>query len=180
MIKKFLRNAWVIRIVGGILGALGLRLLDWLFIDNLLWDKTKSLFNTIVDFFNTDYVVKLYWLVLIPILTIAALILIFYIISLFNSNDNTIKKPHWYSYNRDVFDGVQYRWKYILFNDTYQIQDIETYCNNCSCLLVQETCPNCKRSYQRNSIYSGPKVKSYSEVEALILHRIENNLGVLD
>ncbi|MBG6130721.1 MULTISPECIES: hypothetical protein [unclassified Aquimarina] len=182
MAKKFLNNTWVVRIGGSIIAALGLRLIDLIFIDNLLWDKTKRLFSVLIDFFNTNYSVKLYWLVLIPILFVITILLIFYLISLFigNNNDSNQRKgyPDWVNYNQDVFNGIQYRWRYNFFGSSYQIKNLKSYCNKCSCLLIDNKCPNCKKryGYSLNTSSDGCLLRPLEEIEALIFHRIDNKM----
>lgn len=177
MAKKFLSNNWVITVGGGLLVILLLRLIDWLFINNLFWGKIKTIFNIVLEFFNTTYSVKLYWLILIPIIVLLTIILILYIFSLFSSNNNNnevAKNPDWINYTKDVFDGLQYRWKYNFYNKEYQINVIQVYCNSCNCPLVNGTCPNCNKMYDF-SMYNS-QLKSEDEIKALIVHRIENNL----
>lgn len=176
--RKLLKNNWVVTVIGGVLSVLVLRLIDSFFIDDFLWDGIKNGFNAVVGFFNTEYSVKLYLLILLPILVIAALIGMLYLISLSKPKANRqprFENPDWDVYRRDVFDGIQYRWGYSLNRGSTKIINIMAYCNKCSCSLVEHICPNCKTDY--NTYMPGtPNLKHPSEVEALIIHRIENNL----
>lgn len=178
MIGKFLKNNWVVTVIGGVFSVLALRLVDWLFIDSFLWDAIKNIFGSIVDFFNTDYTLKLYFLILLPILAIAVLIGVLYLRSLFKTEadgEPRFQNPDWDVYRRDVFDGIQYRWGYSLYDGSTKIVNITAYCDKCSCTLVDLVCPNCSTDY--SSYMNGtPNVKQLGEVEALIIHRIENNL----
>ena len=183
MTKKFFSNNWVVTIGSGILAVLFLRLIDWLFINDFFWRKIKNLFDTILDFFGTPYSVKLYFLILI---FITPLLLLYAYIK--NKNISIVKhitlkvdsEPDWKtSYTKDVFDGVQYRWEYQFDHSkkNYLVTNVNPYCNDCTCLLVQGRCPNCKIDYT-NSLWGGSQytIKNTWEVEALVIHRIENKL----
>ncbi len=179
MTKKLLSNNWVITVGGGLLVILLIRLIDRLFINDFFWSKIKMLFGAILNFFNTTYSVKLYFLILI---FITPLLLLYAYIK--NKNISIVKhitlevgsEPDWKtSYTKDVFDGVQYRWEYQLDHSSqkYNIINIVAYCNECSCMLVQDNCPNCKTSYS-SSLWENGSIKQLNEVHALIIHRIES------
>jgi len=178
MFKKLFKNNWVVTVGGGVLSVLVLRLVDKLFINDFFWDWIKGVFSTIGNFFNTEYSVKLYFLILLPILFIVAMIGIIYLISLSKTDLNKeprFQNPMWNVYKRDVFDGIQYRWDYSLNGGKAKIVNITAYCNKCSCTLINHSCPNCKTDYSSYMNHT-PSLKQPSEVEALIIHRIENNL----
>lgn len=175
MAKKFFKNNWTITVIGGVLSVLLIRFVDWLFIDSYLWDGIKNIFGSVVGFFNTDYTVKLYFLVLLPILFVALLFGVLYLILGGRKNNVEMHEyPDWTEYTRDVFDGIQYRWKYSFRGGESTIYDITPYCNKCSCVIVSDICPNCKNIYSWH--WDTPNIKQEGEVKALIVHRIENGL----
>jgi len=179
MIKKFFSNAWVKNVGGGALAVLLLRLVDWVFINDFFWDKIKNFFGFTLEFINTTYSVKLYWLILFP----AAILLILYGYKRLKTKNNFPKTvnididPDWISYTKDVFENIQYRWGYEFDHSkkNYVIINVRAYCNQCNCQIVGNTCPNCK-SYYSDSSYMGGSLKPAHEVEALVIHRIENKL----
>lgn len=178
-INGFFKDDWTKTVVGGVLAVFLLRLIDWLFINDFFWSRIKDVFNIVLNFFNAVYSVKLYWLILIPIATL----LISYSYKRLKTKDmlpesvtiNT--SPEWLSYTKDVFEEIQYRWDYVFddFKKNYIITNIRPYCNECSCQLVHNICANCKKQYSDFSSSHG-NPKSSHEIEALVIHRIENKL----
>ncbi len=165
---------------GGLLVVLFLRLIDWLFINDFFWDYFIAIFQKFISLLNSSYSIKLYPLILITVI----IILIWYGYKRLKNRTitehitlNIDSDPDWKTYTKDVFDGIQYRWEYLFehSNKKYRITNINPYCNDCSCLLVQGNCPNCKASYG-TTWGSEYILKQSGEVEALIIHRIENNL----
>ncbi len=172
MFKRLLKNNWVVTIGGGVVSVLVLRLIDWLFINDVLWEWIKGVFSAVVDFFNTDYTVKLYFLILLPILFVVLLIGVILLLSLREKNGGIVSRyPDWKEYTRDVFGSLQYRWQYNFFGNNYRIENLQRYCDQCSCALVDLRCPVCRTNYS-----FGHQIKSQQEVEALITHRIDNGL----
>ena len=175
MAGKLSKNNWVVTVVGGALSVLLLRLIDWLFINDYLWDSIKDFFGSALDFFNKQYTVRLYFLILLPIMVIIAIIgLLYLIISFTGSKDPgspLSPYPDWKNYTRDVFGSLQYRWQYNFFGNNYSIENLQRYCNQCSCPLVNLRCPVCKTNYAH-----GHDIKSHEELQALIQHRIDNGL----
>lgn len=174
MIGKLLKNNWVVTIIGGALSVLVLRLFDSFFINDFLWDGIKSGFNAVVNFFNTEHPVKLYFLVLLPIL---GMMLLGALVFLFRQRktDSIINIPEWVNYTIDVFDGIQYRWQYDTRSGKYDIASIRPHCNDCSCAIVDQVCPNCKKNFDWR-IDDTPGIKTNRDVRALVVHRIENGL----
>lgn len=172
--RKFLKNTWVVNIGGFILGALALRGIDKLFINDFIWDWIKGVFSSIAGFFSTEYSVKLYFLILLPILVIAAIIGIGLLFSA-KKKIKEIRYPDWAEYTKDVFDNIQYRWQYDFRGMDSKIKNVTPYCNKCSCILVGNCCPNCNESYN-DYTYGSPTIKNDSDIEALVIHRIENGL----
>lgn len=172
MIGKFLKNNWVITVIGGVLSVLLLRLFDSFFINDFLWDGIKSGFNAVIAFFNTEYSVKLYILVLLPILVIAAIIGVGILMSSIKTGKSAISPyPEWKDYTKDVFGDLQYRWQYHFYGNNYRIDNLQRYCNQCSSPLVSLRCPVCHTDYEY-----GHQLKSHEEIQALIQHRIDNGL----
>ena len=171
MIGKFLKNNWAVTVIGGVFSVLVLRLIDTFLIDDFLWDGIKNGLNAVVDFFGTEYSVKLYFLILLPILFVAAIIGITYLFSLRGNKSSFSPYPEWKDYNKDVFGDLQYRWQYDFIGRRYEIMNLQRYCNKCSCLLVDNRCPVCRTNYSY-----GHQYPSGQEVMALIVHRIDTGL----
>ena len=125
--RTLLKNNWVVTVIGGVLSVLVLRLMDSFFMDDFLWDGINNGINAVAGFFNKEYLVKLYFLILLPILGIASLIGILYLISLFKPKANKgprFGNPDWDVYRRDVFDGIYYLWGYSLNRGSTKITNI--------------------------------------------------------
>lgn len=170
--RKLSKNPWIVTIGSTLLAALFLRLIDWLFIDNLLWDWIKNALGAVGDFFTTEYTVKLYFLILLPILVIAVLVGLLILLSSKKSGNNPISKyPEWKEYNKDVFGDLQYRWQYYFSGNNYEIINLQRLCDSCSCPLVDLKCPSCYEHYGY-----GHHIKRSEEVEALIIRNIDTGL----
>ena len=169
MIGKFFKNNWVVTVIGGVLSVLVLRLIDSFFIDDFLWDGIKSGFNAVIAFFNTEYSLKLYFLVLLPILVIAAIIGVGILMSSIKTGKSPISPyPEWKDYTKDVFGDLQYRWQYHFYGNNYRIENLQRLCDKCSCPLVDLKCPSCYEYYGY-----GHQLKSHEEVQALIIRNID-------
>lgn len=170
--RKLSKNPWIVTIGGTVLAALFLRLIDWLFIDNLLWDGIKNALGAVGDFFSTEYTVKLYFLILLPILVIAAIIGIFLLfVFLDGKKGNGLSGPEWANYTKDVFGDLQFRWQYDFFGRRYEIINLQQFCDQCSCHLVDLRCPVCRENYSY-----GNRFPSKQEVLALIARNIDTGL----
>ena len=170
--SKLLKNNWVVTVIGGVLSVLVLRLIDSFFIDDFLWDGIKNGFSSIAGFFNTEYSVRLYFLILLPILVIAALIGVGILISSIKTGKSGISPyPEWKAYNKDVFGDLQYRWQYHFYGNNYNIENLQRLCDKCSCPLVDLKCAACHTNYSY-----GHQVKSRKEVEALIIRNIDTGI----
>ena len=169
--RKLLKNNWVVTVIGGVLSVLVLRLIDSLFINDFLWGGIKNIFGSIVDFFNTDYTIKLYFLVLLPILVIVAIIGIVLLIAFFSGKNSDGSDPSWVNYTKDVFGDLQFRWQYDFIGRRYEITNLQRLCDRCSCHLVDNKCPACRTNYS-----FGHQYPSREEVLALIVRNIDTGL----
>lgn len=169
--RRLSKDPWVITIGGTVLAVLFLRLIDWFFIDNLLWDSIKKGLSAVVGFFGTEYTVKLYFLGLLPLL---GMILFGGLIFSYRLRraEAIINIPEWADYTRDVFGGIQYRWQYDTRSGEYEIAGIRPYCNDCSCQIVNQVCPNCKNDFGWE-IEDTPNIKSNEDIRALAWRNIE-------
>lgn len=171
MAGRFFKNNWTVTVIGGVFSVLLIRLIDWLFINNLLWDGIKSIFGSVLDFFNTEYSVKLYFLILLPIVFVAGIIGIILLLSLVKGKGSVSIYPEWKSYTKDVFGDLQYRWQYEFFGRRYEITNLQLFCDQCSCHLVDLKCPVCRENYSY-----GRRFPSREEVLALIARNIDTGL----
>ena len=172
MLKRLFKNNWAIGIGTGVLATLVLRGIDKLFINDFFWDWIKDVFSSIGNFFNTDYTVKLYFLILLPILVIAAIIGVFLLAAMWDGKkDNVSTDPTWVNYTKDVFGDLQYRWQYTFLSNSYDIKNLQKFCNRCSCHLVDDRCPVCRTNYSY-----GHQHPSRQEVLALIARNIDTGL----
>lgn len=172
MAGRFFKNNWTVTVIGGVLSVLLIRFVDWLFIDSYLWDGIKNIFGSIVGFFNTDYTVRLYFLVLLPILVIAGIIgIILLFVFLDGKKGNGLSGPAWANYTKDVFGDLQFRWQYDFFGRRYEITNLQRFCDQCSCHLVDNSCPVCRTNYSY-----GHQYPSREEVLALIARNIDTGL----
>jgi hypothetical protein len=171
MLKRLFKNNWAIGIGTGVLATLFLRGIDKLFINDFFWDWIKGVFNTIGDFFSTEYSVKLYFLILLPILFVAVIICIILLLSKIKDKGGVSIYPEWKGYTKDVFGDLQYRWQYDFFGKSYDIKNLQKFCNKCSCHLVDERCPVCRTNYSY-----GHQYPSRQEVLALIARNIDTGL----
>lgn len=170
--RKLLKNNWAIGIGTGVFAALILRVIDKIFINDFFWDGIKSGLNAAAGFFNTEYSVKLYFLILLPVLVIAAIIGTGILISSIKTGKSGISPyPAWKPYNKDVFGDLQYRWQYHFYGNNYRIENLQRLCDKCSCPLVDLKCAACHTNYGY-----GHQVKSREEVEALIIRNIDTGL----
>lgn len=169
--RKYLKNNWVVTVGGGILSVLLLRLIDTLFINNFLWDAIKNGFSSIAGFFNTEYSVRLYFLILLPVLVLGVIIGIILLLSMIKDKGGVSAYPQWKGYTKDVFGDLQYRWQYDFFGKSYEIRNLQKFCNECSCHLVDERCPVCRTNYSY-----GHQYPSRQEVLALIARNIDTGL----
>lgn len=151
--------------------VLVLGLVDWLFINDFLWDGIKNMFGAIVDFFNTDYSVKLYFLILLPILFVAAIIGVMYLFSLPGNKSSFSPYPQWKEYTKDVFGDLQYRWQYDFIGKRYDIMNLQRFCDKRTCNVVGLRCPACNTDYSY-----GQRIKSREDVLALIARNIDTGL----
>lgn len=163
--KKYnlLFNPWIITIGS----VLIIRLIDFLTGSNI-WEWLKAILVGIHVFFSQKYEWTSYGLILLFISGPAIGILIFWIIEKFqNAKEDSL--PDWLKYTRDTFDGIVYEWEYDeSYEGKYNIKNIIPYCPNCECQLIDEDCPNCKKSYYR-------KIKSNHELVVLIRHSIKKS-----
>lgn len=124
------------------------------------------------DFFTTEYTVKLYFLILLPILVIAVLIGVIILISSIKTGKSPISPyPEWREYNKDVFGDLQYRWQYYFSGHNYEIINLQRLCDKCSCPLVDLKCAACHTNYSY-----GHQIKTREEVQALIARNIDTGL----
>lgn len=167
------KNPWIISTGSGILAVLGIRLIDFFVGTKILssiWKGIVWIFTTIGNFFTQKFEVTLLFLILLPVVVIGVILLVLWIISKFQeaNSDSTTPRIPFLNYTQDIFEGIMYRWEYEkLYSGKYQITNISLYCPTCKCSIVYDSCPVCKKYYGHNRVDN-------AQVEALIIHRIEN------
>lgn len=160
---KFLSNPWIITIGSVLL----IRLIDFATGSNI-WEWLKNILVRVYVFFSQKFEWTLYGLILLFISGPAIVILILWIVSKFQNKREDFL-PGFLKYKRDTFGGIVYKWTYVKnYEGKYDIENIISYCPNCECQLIDEDCPNCKKSYYG-------KTKSDDELGSLIRHRIEKS-----
>jgi len=167
--KIIFKNPWFIGIGSSVLGVFVIRLIDFLTGSKILltvWNLIKFIIITILSFFNREFHLKLYALILIFLSgPLIGILLLWFISKIQDTKKESL--PPWLQYKEDIFDGIIYKWNYEKsYNGKYIINDIRAYCPNCKCQIVYEKCPNCK------SLFYG-QIKPTYELEPLIIHRIE-------
>lgn len=167
---KWFENNWLITIIGGVFSVFLLRLIHYFFIDNFFWGWIKNGLIASYSFFNTVYPVKLYYLFLFPLLSIVGFYGLLFLIAWIKNPENISNNPPWIEYTKDVFNGIQYRWKYYFGGGEYEIINLQKFCDQCSCSLVNSKCPACEKLYHHNYGY---KHLTKEELEALISQKID-------
>jgi hypothetical protein len=168
--RRFLKNPWTILIAGTALATLCGRWIDKLTGSNILnsiLDIIKSIVIGVVKFFTNTYQSPLWFLILLFLLGIfLTLITIWIIVKLGEAKEKSL--PKFLSFKEARFGRLLYRWDYYEdYGGEYKVTDIRVLCPTCICLLVNLECPNCNNYYDQ-------LIKNDSEVEALIIHRIES------
>lgn len=162
-INKLLQRPWVQGTGIAILGVFGVRLVDYItgsHIINVLLNAIKA----IGDWLATRYEVSLWFLILLPIIAVGAMLLLFVIAAFFQREEST---PGFINYREDVFDSIMFRWDYRLRNGQYVISNVDYLCPKCKCLIVSYSCPVCGHYYDLGTV-------SEEKIKALILHRVQN------
>lgn len=173
--KSIKQNPWIIGTGTGILGVIGVRILDYFIGTNILGSIIKiirSIFKAIGGFFLIKFEVSLWFLILLPIVVVGLIVFILWIISLIQTDKNQIlnTEPKFLDYRQDIFGNVLYRWEYLKdYSDKYKILNISHYCPKCKCSIIYDKCPIC-HAYFHNMI------KSNYEIDALIRHKIETKI----
>lgn len=167
--KKVLMNSWTISIIGPLIPIILLKTVDFVTgreTTNWFMNAILSVFISIFNFFIAKYEWKLYQLILLFISAPAFGMFILWIITKFRKVKEELQ-PEWFSYTRDTFNNVVYKWEWWeSSNGKYQVSQISQYCSKCECHLIHGKCPNCNSSFYNN-------VKPDYEVEALIIHRVD-------
>jgi len=173
--KTVLQNPWVIGTGTAIISVLGIRFFDYITgtkIISSIWSLVIIICKTIYNFFIQKFEVSLWFLVLLPIIVIGLIIIVLWIISSIQKDKKSILNlpPPFIDYKEDVFGEVLYRWDYLKnYYDKYEISNISYFCPKCKCSIVYDRCPIC-----HNSFYN--EIKSNYEIDALIRHKIENQI----
>jgi hypothetical protein len=175
--KPLRQNPWIIGTGTGIFGVIGVRILDYIAGTNILGTIIKfikMICSAIGHFFLLKFEVSLWFLIFLPIAVIGLIIIVLWIISLFQNDKNSILnlQPLFLDYKEDNFGGILYRWEYLKnFSDKYEISRISHYCPNCKCSIVYNKCPVCNAYFHANMF------KSNYEIDALIRHKIETQIN---
>ncbi|MFH6947311.1 hypothetical protein ACHRV6_02365 [Flavobacterium sp. FlaQc-51] len=171
--NEILKNPWVVGIGTAILSVFLLKIFDIIASTTILlslWNIIKRSFNFLLNFFLQQYESPLWFLLLLFVTGILALLGLLYILSMFEKQNNTSKTPPFSNYISDNFEGILYKWTYYINNNKYTITNLTPYCPKDNCIIYQDACPICKASYYN--------IKEDSELEILIQHRIENKMYV--
>lgn len=175
--KTLFNNPWLIATGSAILGVIGIRIIDKIIGTTIIdssWLFIKNIFIAIGQFFTIKFEVSLWFLIALPIIVVALIIFILWIISLLQDKKNIVSNQQapFLSYREDIFGDVLYRWEYFKnYSDKYEISNISHYCPKCKCSIVYDSCPVCHASFYN-------KVKTNYEIDALIRHKIETQLNI--
>lgn len=164
-IKRFIFNPWTIGISTSLIAVLISKIIEW------LWGFKVIL--AAKDFIK--FIILEMYLLLnlkIPLFIFLLGLFIFTPIFIKIRTKNRLKPTkEFLSYKEDTFEGVLYRWKYYKSKKGKPyIGRIVKYCPDCVCRITSYKCQICNKSFL--------DIKSRSEIEALILYKIEKKYNV--
>lgn len=142
-----------------------MRILDKIADTKLLF-KLWNFLKKIIMFFDTKYIVSLWFLILISFSVLIIFILYFYLKSTQTNVKRELQDAKFLNYTSDKFDDVLYKWKYFKnYNNKYSATDYVAYCPKDNCILLDNTCSICNKNF-----------RNINQLEVLVSHKIENNL----
>ncbi len=163
--KNLWNNPWIVGIGTLVIGTFILDLLtDW--VKNLL-DFVQKIIVSLFELINESISMPI-WVILI-ILFVLFLLIKTKLSSIIKNEAKSIINYPFLKYTSDKFGDSLYRWSYEKNNeDKYVITNITAFCPHDNCRLTYwGVCPICSQNYNR---------KNDSEINILIIHKIDNNL----